>query len=87
MTEYNLNTPDKFSQGEPLNLLHTCINYVANNLDLVESFHNFPSQIGKEIFSCADCCEQFAVPEAQIIHRTQTFLLCFSGRVPAKIMS
>ena len=43
----------------PESLFQMCIQLVAKNLDLVESFQGFPSLIGEKIFRCAINSERF----------------------------
>ena len=40
-------------------LFHICLQYVANNVCLVESFVNFPEDIGKQIFDSVDAAGKF----------------------------
>ena len=43
----------------PVSLFQMCIQLVAKNIDLVDSFHGFPSLIGEKIFKCAISDERF----------------------------
>ena len=47
------------SSKVPESLFQMCIQLVAKNLDLVDSFQGFPSLIGEKIFRCAINGERF----------------------------
>ncbi|XP_029635590.1 leucine-rich repeat-containing protein 42 [Octopus sinensis] len=69
---------ERFSWQSVPSLLSLCINFVADNLDLVESFQHFPDLLGKEIFLAAERNEQFAQPDPTVIQRLELFSKAFS---------
>lgn len=49
----------------PVSLYHRCIQYIAQNLHMVDSFYGFPDLVAADIFQEAEKCKKFETTSAE----------------------
>ena len=69
-----LSVPSIFRNNAVPSLLLICTQFVAQHLDHVDSLLDFPSLIGKSIFTRAKILKQFASPNVASYRRLSLFL-------------
>lgn len=70
--------PDEHS-GEvivPVSLYYRCIQYIAQNLHMVDSFYGFPDLVAADIFQEAEKCKKFEITSAENDSRKNLQLFC-----------
>lgn len=49
----------------PVSLYHRCIQYIAQNLHMVDSFYGFPDLVAADIFKESEKCKKFEITSAE----------------------